>query len=67
MAKPILTSGDASDGEVEGVLQLVLTARGVGDSEALKTAARFAQAALSARQKIAEATRYEIVITDGVT
>ena len=57
-------AGDAEDMAIEGLLHISLHSKGMSQGEAGETAKRLADAALSARSKIAEATRYEIKIVD---
>jgi hypothetical protein len=57
-------AGDAADREIESLLLLSMTAHGVELAVAVANAKEMAQAALSARRKIAEATRYEIKVVD---
>lgn len=65
-AKAHRLAGDAQDSDVESVIYLMLTVRGVNESDANAAARSFANAALNARRKIREATAYEIVVQDEV-
>lgn len=53
-------AGTASDAEVEGMIRLHLMLKGAADADEM--AKQLAEAALSARRKIADATRYEIKV-----
>jgi hypothetical protein len=55
-------AGDAPEGEIGGIIYLVLTARGMNSSDAQHAADVFTQKAKDARRKIHEARRYKIVI-----
>ncbi len=53
-------AGNAPDSEIPGVLFIVLTTASMNEESALYLSTRLATAALSARNKIKEATRFEI-------
>jgi hypothetical protein len=56
-------SGEAPDDEIAGQIIIVLMAGGMEQATAEYLAGRLAQAAIRARNKIEEATRYEIIVT----
>jgi hypothetical protein len=55
-------AGNAMDSDVPGVIFLVLCAGGMDEASANYLSSRLASAALVARRKIRDATRFEIVV-----
>lgn len=58
-------AGNATDDDVESAICWTLFSKGVMEPQASKSARELKPAALSAREKIREATAYEIEVSDG--